>query len=123
MGAPTDELPSETLGSAIDGNPDETVAQEERNEENGDIETGFLDVMKDPVSTALMEQLGYAEDEAELVAQIRIGSKHIVSEVYSLPRNTQELKRRRRGFRNLAPGLALISLSEILVMANHGISR
>ena len=107
MGGPTDELPSETPGSAINGAPDENDAQEKRNEENGDLETGFLDAMKNPIATALMEQLGYAEDEDELVAQISIGSKHIISEIYSPPRITQELKSRRRRFGNLAPGLSL----------------
>ena len=115
MGGPTDELPRETPGSAIDGAPDENDAQEERNEENGDIEMGFLDVLKDQVSTTLMEQVGFVEDEDELVAQISTGSKHIVSEVYSPPRITQELKSRRRRFGNLAP--------EILMMANLGVSR
>ena len=101
-GGPTDELPSETPGSAIDGTPDENDAQEERHEENGDVgmDVDFLDVMQDPVSTTLMEQLGYVKSEA-------MYSKHIVSEVYSPPRITQELKSRRRRFENLAPGLAL----------------
>ena len=107
MGGPTGELPSETPGSVIDGVPDETDAQEERNEENVDIEMGFLDVVKDLTSTALMEQLGYVEDEEEFVAQNSIGSKQVVSEVNSLPRITQELKSRRRRFGNLVPGIAL----------------
>ena len=64
------------------------------------MDVDFLDVMQDPVSTTLMEQLGYVKSEA-------IYSKHIVSEVYSPPRITQELKSRRRRFENLAPGLAL----------------
>ena len=102
MGGPTDELPSETPGSGIDGTPDENDAREEGHEESGDIgmDVDFLDDMQDPVSTAIMERLGYVASEAMPI-------KHIVSEVYSPPRITQELKSRRRRFPNLAPGLAL----------------
>ena len=64
------------------------------------MDVDFLDDMQDPVSTAIMERLGYVASEAMPI-------KHIVSEVYSPPRITQELKSRRRRFPNLAPGLAL----------------
>ena len=40
------------------------------------------------------------------MAQIGNDNKHVVSEIYSRPRITQELKIRRSKFRNLAPGLA-----------------
>ena len=105
MGGPTDELPSETPGSssAVDRHTDDNEAQEEW---HGDIEMGFVGFMRDPESSALLERLGYVEDEDEFVAQIGNDNKHVVSEIYSPPRITQELKIRRSKFRNLAPGLA-----------------
>ena len=47
MGAPTDELPSETPGSssAVDRPTNDNEVQEDW---HGDIEMGFVDFMRDP---------------------------------------------------------------------------
>ena len=108
MGGPTDELPSETPGSSsmadqhTDDNENSPI-----DDWHGDIEMGFIGCMRDPESSKILERLGYVEDEDDIVAQIgNNDDKHVVSEIYSPPRITQELKSRRSKFRNLAPGLA-----------------
>ena len=107
MGGPTDELPSETPGSssAVDRHTDDNENQPV-DDWHGDVEMGFLGSMRDPESLKVLERLGYVEDEDGIVAQIGNVDKNVVSEIYSPPRITQELKSRRSKFRNLAPGLA-----------------
>ena len=108
MGGPTDELPSETPGSSsmadqhTDDNENSPI-----DDWHGDIEMGFIGCLRDPESSKILERLGYVEDEDDIVAQIgNNDDKHVVSEIYSPPRITQELKSRRSKFRNLAPGFA-----------------
>ena len=92
----------------------EAEAQEEMNDETEDTEMGYITALDDKTSVMLLEQLGHVGDMSEPAKQTRgkgVGSKpprhdgFSVSEVYSPPRITLELRRQRRS--PLSPGLAL----------------
>jgi hypothetical protein len=59
--------------------------------------------VEDEISSMLLAQLGQSSKSYK--RELRTGCKHLVSEIYSPPRITQEIKRGR--FRHLAPGFAL----------------
>ena len=115
---PSDELPSETPGAESEAhgaeNDMEAEAQEEMNDETEDTEMGYITALDDKTSVMLLEQLGHVGDMSEPAKQTRgkgVGSKpprhdgFSVSEVYSPPRITLELRKQRRS--PLSPGLAL----------------
>ena len=125
-----DEIPREFP----DQRPLEDDVQEEMEEESEDTEMGYLGSKSDPVLSVLLMQLGNVEstsgvrgalavraDEAIPAETPKAGchldtagtvgmmhdktSKHVVSEVYSPPRITLEIKKGK--YRNLASGIAL----------------
>ena len=115
---PSDELPSETPGAESEApgaeNDMEAEAQEEMTDEAGDIEMGYIAALDDRTSVMLLEQLGHVGDMSEPTGQANekgAWSKpsrrdgFSVSEVYSPPRITLELRKQRRS--PLSPGLAL----------------
>ena len=91
----------ETIDNDIDGeDADMGAVQEEESEE----EIGIVhEDLEDEVSTILLAQLGQSSKSYR--REFRKASKHLVSEIYSPPRITREVKNGR--YRNLAPGFAL----------------
>ena len=89
---------------------------EERNAEDGDEDMGAVgedeseeergvlhEDLDDEVGSMLLAQLG--QSGTSYRRELRKSYKHLVSEIYSPPRITKEIKRGR--YRNLAPGFAL----------------
>ena len=109
MEVPADELPSETPGAAsapeVDGHNDDEMDHDD--EQNGDMDVGFLGSLEptagDTVSELLLQQLGSSGSSYR--REQRGAARRIVSEMYSPPRVTAELKRGR--YRHLLPGFAL----------------
>jgi len=87
---------------AIDdgGDADMGAVQEEESEEEMGIVHEDVD---DEVSAILLAQVGHSSRSYR--RELRKGYKHLVSEIYSPPRVTKEIKQGR--FRHLAPGFAL----------------
>ena len=71
----------------------------ESEEEIGIVHEDF----DDEVSTTLLTQLG--QSSRSYRREVKKGSKHLVSEIYSPPRITRDVRRGR--YRNFAPGFAL----------------
>ena len=82
-----------------DGDAEMGMVREEESEE----EIGVLhEDIEDEVSNILLAQMG--QSSRSYRRDFRKASRHLVSEIYSPPRITQEIKRGR--YRNLAPGFA-----------------